>query len=466
MVLDGVANFVRVSTAESVDSSQTSLTVTDAGEFPSEDHNAVLWDSAQYPRPDQDPNVEIIRVTAVDASTDTLTISRGQENTAAVSHPTGSAVAVAPTAKIFSDIESELQSLSGGGVVIEAQGEIQQVGDPIAWDTVATVTTGREFFGAAAANGRIYAVGGRDSGGNTLASVEEYDPSTDSWTNVAPLNTPRENFSATEVNNRVYAIGGRGLASVEKYNPETDSWTTVASLSSPRERHGAAAVNGRVYAIGGGADPASVEKYNPDTDSWTTVASLNTAREYPGAVGVDGLLYAVGGRETENFSAIASVEVYDPDTDSWADVSSLQTPRNFSAAVEVDSQIYAIGGLDSNNNALGSVEKYDPSTDSWTSAKSLNTARERHSAAVPATGPYAISGRASGVTNTAEKLEFEVFSEEVFTATGDTIVGLDDSSGTLTNKTTGRTGNPQLARDGETIAALTKTGRVFRTEES
>lgn len=121
MVLDGVANFVRVSTAESVDSTQTTLAVTDASEFPSEDHNAVLWDSAQYPRPDQDPNVEIIRVTAADTSTDTLTISRGEEGTAAVSHPDGSALAVAPTAKMFSDIESAIANAGGKELVSYAK---------------------------------------------------------------------------------------------------------------------------------------------------------------------------------------------------------------------------------------------------------------------------------------------------------------------------------------------------------
>jgi len=108
MVLDGASNFVRVSTAESVSSTQTTLTVTDASGFPSDDHNAIIWDNEQYARPDQDPSVEIIRVTAVDTSTDTLTITRGQEGTTAASHPNGAAVIQSLTAKMIADIETAL----------------------------------------------------------------------------------------------------------------------------------------------------------------------------------------------------------------------------------------------------------------------------------------------------------------------------------------------------------------------
>jgi hypothetical protein len=46
--------------------------------------NAVWWNATDYPDPSDDPGVEIIRVTA--KSTDTLTITRAQEGTAAEDH--------------------------------------------------------------------------------------------------------------------------------------------------------------------------------------------------------------------------------------------------------------------------------------------------------------------------------------------------------------------------------------------
>ena len=109
MALDQTANFVRGSTDASVDSTQTTISVVDASIFPdpsTSEYNLVLWDASSNPRPDQDPSVEIVRVTARDTGTDDLTVSRGQEGTSGASHPSGSALQLSPTAKMFSDIAS------------------------------------------------------------------------------------------------------------------------------------------------------------------------------------------------------------------------------------------------------------------------------------------------------------------------------------------------------------------------
>jgi len=91
---------------------------------------------------------------------------------------------------------------------------------------------------------------------------------------------------ATASNGRIYAIGGYGdithLATVEEYDPATDTWVTRASMPTPRSGLGvAAASNGKIYAIGGinsqGA-LTTVEEYDPVTDTWTTRASMPTAR--------------------------------------------------------------------------------------------------------------------------------------------------------------------------------------------
>lgn len=112
MSVDPSANFIRLTTTASVASGDTTLDVSSASDLidPSVDgaYNVVLWDSANNPRPDQDPNVEIVRVTAIDTTNDTATVTRAQENTSAVSHPSGSAIQIAPTAKDFTDINNGL----------------------------------------------------------------------------------------------------------------------------------------------------------------------------------------------------------------------------------------------------------------------------------------------------------------------------------------------------------------------
>jgi len=106
----------------------------------------------------------------------------------------------------------------------------------------------------------------------------------------------------------------------------------------------------------------------------------------------------------------------------WAAVASLNTARESFAAGAVDGKLYAVGGTGTSNNTLSSVERY----------------------------------------------QFPVF-VDVHTATGDTLVDVIDPNATLRNRTTGaeRTGDPLIARSGETIAALIQTqARVFRTEET
>jgi len=108
MALDPVANFVRGSTDAATDSTQTTISVVDASVFPNPangEYNLVLWYDNSHPRPDQDPDVEIVRVTARDTGVDELTVTRGQEDTSGASHPSGSAVHLSPTAKMFTDIE-------------------------------------------------------------------------------------------------------------------------------------------------------------------------------------------------------------------------------------------------------------------------------------------------------------------------------------------------------------------------
>ncbi len=113
MPLDPAKNFVRGATDASVASGDTTISVQDASIFvdPSTDgeYNVVVWDVDQYPRPDEafdNGAAEIVRVTAVDTTNNDLTVARGQENTTAVSHPSGAAVAHTFTAKDQSEIES------------------------------------------------------------------------------------------------------------------------------------------------------------------------------------------------------------------------------------------------------------------------------------------------------------------------------------------------------------------------
>lgn len=111
MALDQTQNFIRGSVAASIGSSDTTISVSDASVYPDPsngEYNLVLWDSQTYNLPVDDPDVEIVRVTARDTTNDDLTVTRGQENTTAASHPSSSELLLDATAKMFGDIESAI----------------------------------------------------------------------------------------------------------------------------------------------------------------------------------------------------------------------------------------------------------------------------------------------------------------------------------------------------------------------
>jgi hypothetical protein len=79
---------------------------------------------------------------------------------------------------------------------------------------------------AAASDGKLYAVGGSKGGpgDDRLATVEAYDPTADSWVTITPLSTPSSSLGvAAASNGKLYAIGGddtgNPLATVEEYTP-------------------------------------------------------------------------------------------------------------------------------------------------------------------------------------------------------------------------------------------------------
>src|SRR5205807_6821391 len=83
MALDAFKNFAKVTVSTGYDASATSIVLSsgDGAKLPAAPFNVIWWNSTDYPDPADDPNVEVVRVTAI--SIDTLTITRGQEGISA-----------------------------------------------------------------------------------------------------------------------------------------------------------------------------------------------------------------------------------------------------------------------------------------------------------------------------------------------------------------------------------------------
>src|SRR5688572_7197964 len=101
------------------------------------------------------------------------------------------------------------------------------------------------------------------------------------WIGLAPLLEPRQEIAVAAANGRVFAIGGIGdavvLTSVEAYDPATDRWNHVAPLPEPLHHSAAVTVDDRIYVIGGYRTLAFdatdvVYRYDPFADRWSAVA--------------------------------------------------------------------------------------------------------------------------------------------------------------------------------------------------
>lgn len=139
MPLDQTGNFDRDAVTSSIGSADTTIDVSDASRFPDPssppsgfngEYNAVIFDADNYLLPSDafyDGAAEIVRVTAIDTTNDTLTVTRGQEGTSAISHPSTAEIFHATTAKWLEDIlsldASEFSGANGtNGQVLQTDG--------------------------------------------------------------------------------------------------------------------------------------------------------------------------------------------------------------------------------------------------------------------------------------------------------------------------------------------------------
>lgn len=152
------------------------------------------------------------------------------------------------------------------------------------WTRKTDMPTPRSSLSSSVVNGKIYVIGGARFGksgggriGESLSTVEEYDPATDKWTKKADMPTARRSLSTSVINGKIYAIGGIGgrliggvnegssLSTVEEYDPVSDKWTKKTDMPTARRRLSTSVMSGRIYAIGGRNNEvlSTVEEYDP-----------------------------------------------------------------------------------------------------------------------------------------------------------------------------------------------------------
>jgi len=164
-------------------------------------------------------------------------------------------------------------------------------------------------------NNQLIYFGGINAGstadlGNTW-SLDLTNPSA-SWVAKASMPDPRNHLGYCEINGIAYAVGGEHLynqvagndATVDAYNPVTNTWTAVASLPMPWSGiHGTTlVVNNKIVIVGGQTNGGydgiylnNIEEYDPTANSWAGVGTLPEANQGQAVAYINGTLIVSAG---------------------------------------------------------------------------------------------------------------------------------------------------------------------------
>jgi len=278
---------------------------------------------------------------------------------------------------------------------------------PPEWKAKAAIPTARGFFGIAELNGKVYVAGGYESGNVISASVEVYDPSTDTWSAAADLPTPRWGLSLIAVSGRLVAVGGStstpgwpGMTAVtEIYDPATNQWTSGPPLPEPRIGASGFAIGGIVYVWagswdGGASANASRFAYDIGSNAWTRAADLPDAFVNAGTAVVGDTVYLTGGWMTRS-----EVRVARPAAGEWEVRAPMPHGRGTHASEDLNGMVYVIGGVTADTTEClpsRTVERYDPLDGTWSNTTAYPEAVEALGAVRVGTMLYAMGGYRCG----------------------------------------------------------------------
>lgn len=170
------------------------------------------------------------------------------------------------------------------------------------WVRMEDMPAGRARHGMASVDGKLYVVGGE---GPNASRVFVYDTFQDKWTDLgADLPTPRKDLGVVAANGSIYALGGRTgsgvTAQVHRLDVTAKRWSSAPALPAPRADAAFGVIGADIHVVGGRSnDPMRTfaEHYvlNTANGRWQTSAPLPLPRLGAASAGAGGLFVVVGG---------------------------------------------------------------------------------------------------------------------------------------------------------------------------
>jgi len=220
---------------------------------------------------------------------------------------------------------------------------------------------------------RIYLIGGLDSDGKTINSIEVFNTATAAWEE--PINdpAPASRHAAVAIGTTIYIIGGIDATTVHStqlrsLDTTTGKWSTLAPMQRGRHGHAAAVRNARIIVTGGYAmaedeshgQTTDVEVFSQSTNAWTQGPALRSPHAFHGMANVNGTLYAFGTRGDDR-----SVEKLAPEASAWTNAAPMPAARGRFASALIRNTLYVIDGEDEHGEAKSSILVYDSNANEW-----------------------------------------------------------------------------------------------------
>ncbi|MDB5051575.1 MAG: Kelch repeat-containing protein [Fibrobacteres bacterium] len=176
----------------------------------------------------------------------------------------------------------------------------------------------RGSAGAVEYQGKFYLVVGNKLGhtGPGALFLDEFDPATNVWKTLPDAPRSRDHFEAAMVNGKIYALGGRqsdstkavytNLEKVDVYDIAAGAWSTLPSPDSDmkiKRSGGIVAPLGNDILYAGGSNPGVlanapynlVDAFNTVTNTWRSLAPMKVARQVTGGFINNSALYVASG---------------------------------------------------------------------------------------------------------------------------------------------------------------------------
>jgi N-acetylneuraminic acid mutarotase len=276
------------------------------------------------------------------------------------------------------------------------------------WSSGTPIPTPLAYTMTAALEGKIYVAGGYAGpccNGTVVADVQIYDPATNTWSTGVPLPTARWSGAAAAADGKLYVIGGTTPTGLEQvttvwaFDPRTSTWSVKASLPAPLSSPGIAVRDGIIYVVGGydgGARLNTLESYDPKTDSWTELAPLLVGKSEASAARIVDTIVAADGYTDDGQTG--DNEAYDFSTNTWTALTPDPTGRNVACSGNLNGKLIVAGGYQGSGPgapAINSTESFDLTTNTWKTLAPMPQAAMTAGSAVYQGRLYCISGWAA-----------------------------------------------------------------------